>query len=517
MTEAPTDPLLAIALDMTTSLSAEDRAQRLVRAVQRAVPCDAVALLRTRGDELVPIAQIGLSPDLLGRRFGLADHPRLAQICAAADPIVFAGDSALPDPFDGMLRAAADPSHRVHACLGCALRVDGELVGALTADALDSRSFDHVDRRLLAHLGALAGAALRTMLMIEALEQRAAREDLVARDLVRDALEQRGGLLLGSSAPMRELRQEIELFAGADMPVLVTGETGVGKELVVRRLHSRSRRADQPLIYVNCAALPESIAESELFGHVKGAFTGADTARPGKFGVADGASLFLDEVGELPLHIQPKLLRVLQEGELQRVGEDRPRQVDVRVLAATNRNLDAEVAAGRFRADLLHRLDVGRIRVPPLRDHAEDVPQLAGHFADEVRRRLGCGSVRFVPPALDRLMLGDWPGNVRELENVVSRAILRAAARTKTNERVLVTVGDLDVAPAAAAPTAAAPSPARELSATPPHLRESVDAHQRARIQDAVARHGGNWAAAARELGLARANLHRLAQRLGLK
>jgi anaerobic nitric oxide reductase transcription regulator len=517
MTASDTDPLLAIALDMTMSLSSEDRAQRLVRAVQRALPCDAVTLLRASGEELVPIAEIGLSPDLLGRRFRVADHPRLTQICAAADPIVFAGDSNLPDPFDGMLRVAADPSHRVHACLGCALRVDGELVGALTADALDSRSFDQVDRRLLAHLGALAGAALHTILMIEALEQRAAREDLVARDLVRDAMEQRGGLLLGSSAPMRALRQEIDLFAGADMPVLVTGETGVGKELVVRRLHSRSRRAERPLIYVNCAALPESIAESELFGHVKGAFTGADNARPGKFGVADGASLFLDEVGELPLHIQPKLLRVLQEGELQRVGEDRPRQVDVRVLAATNRDLDVEVAAGRFRADLLHRLDVGRIRVPALRDHADDVPQLAGHFADEVRRRLGCGSVRFVPPALDRLLLGDWPGNVRELENVVSRAILRAAARTPASERVLVTVADLDVSAPAATVSAARSVPERAQDAGPFSLRESVDAHQRARILDTVAHHDGNWAAAARELGLARANLHRLAQRLGLK
>jgi anaerobic nitric oxide reductase transcription regulator len=516
MTTTPDpDPLLAIALDMTASLSSKDRAERLVRAVQKALPCDAVTLLRTRGDELVPIAQIGLSPDLLGRRFLLADHPRLAQICASPEPIVFAGDSALPDPFDGMLRAAEDPAHRVHACLGCALRVDGELVGTLTADALDSRSFDDVDRRLLAHLGALAGAALRTILLIEALEERAAREDLVSRDLIHDALAQRGGLLLGSSAPMRDLRQEIDLFARADLPVLVTGETGVGKELVVRKLHSRSRRADRPLIYVNCAALPESIAESELFGHVKGAFTGADTARPGKFGVADGASLFLDEVGELPLHIQPKLLRVLQEGELQRVGEDRTRQVDVRVLAATNRDLDVEVAAGRFRADLLHRLDVGRIRVPPLRQRRDDVPELAGHFADDVRRRLGCGPVRFVPPALDHLMAGDWPGNVRELENVVSRAILRAAARSKPGERVLVSVADLDVAPPAPGATVVQAGP--EAHANPRSLRESVDAHQRARIESTVARHRGNWAAAARELGLARANLHRLAQRLGLK
>lgn len=516
MTSEPsTDALLAIALDMTASLSAEDRAGRLVRAVQRALSCDAVALLRARGRELLPVAEVGLSADLLGRRFAIADHPRLAQICAASAPVVFDGDSAMPDPFDGMIGIAADPLHRVHACLGCALRVDGELVGVLTADALASSSFDRVDRRLLAHLGALAGATLRTIVLIEAIEERAALEGLVARDLVRDAFEHRGGPLIGGSDAMRALRTEIDLFAGADLSVLVTGETGVGKELVVRKLHAQSRRSDRPLIYMNCAALPESIAESELFGHVQGAFTGASAARPGKFGVADGGSLFLDEVGELPLPIQPKLLRVLQEGELQRVGEDRTRHVDVRVIAATNRDLDMEVKAGRFRADLLHRLDVGRIEVPPLRSRLADVPLLAGHFADDARRRLGCGPVRFDPRALDALMVGEWPGNVRELENVVSRATLRAAARVVAGERVLVSTTDLDVvAPLDLARPGVVEQSDEAVLGT---LRESTDKHQRLRVAHAVRQHGGNWAGAARELGLARANLHRLAKRLGLK
>ncbi len=511
------DALLPIALDMTRSLSAEDRAQRLVDTVQAALPCDAAALLRARGDTLVPVAERGLSPDLLGRRFALTDHPRLERICRADEPVVFRSDSPLPDPYDGMIRAAADPTHRVHACLGCALRVDGELVGALTADALDGHAFDTVDRRMLAHLAALAGAALRTIDLIDALEERAIREGQVSRDLIRDALERRGGLLLGSSTAMRRLREEIDLFAGTELAVLVTGETGVGKELVVRTLHARSRRADRPLVYVNCAALPESIAESELFGHVKGAFTGADAARPGKFGVADGASLFLDEVGELPPHVQAKLLRVLQEGELQRVGADRPSYVDVRVLAATNRDLEAEVGAGRFRADLLHRLDVGRIRVPPLREHRDDVPLLAGQFADEARRRIGSGPVRFEPDALDLLAANDWPGNVRELENVVARAILRAAARAEAGGRVLVSTADLDVRAGTTVNPGDAPAPTLDDPGSPTTLRDSVDGHQRARIRAAVDRHGGNWAAAARELGLARANLHRLARRLGLK
>lgn len=514
MRRRPTlDSLLAIARDMTASSPTQERAQRLVDAVHAALPCDATALLRARNRELLPVAQRGLGADFLGRRFQVQEHPRLSAISSASEPVLFAADSELPDPYDGMIRVAADPAHRVHACLGCPLRIEGELVGVLTADALDPSAFQNLDRQLLHHLAALAAGALRTIELIERLEDRAQREGQLARHLTRDALEQRGGLLLGNSGVMRQLREEIDILAPTDLPVLVTGPTGVGKELVVRTLHARSRRAERALVYVNCAALPESIAESELFGHVKGAFTGADAARSGKFGVADGGSLFLDEVGELPALVQAKLLRVLQHGELQRVGTDRPTQVDVRVLAATNRDLTLETQAGRFRADLLHRLDVGRISVPPLREHADDVPVLAGHFADDTRRRLGCGPVRFAPEALDLLASADWPGNVRELENVISRAILRASARTQGG-RVLVGSSDLDVGPRASPQVE---QRAERDDAPALSLRATTDAHQRERIRASVERHLGNWAAAARELGVARANLHRLARRLGLK
>ena len=188
---------------------------------------------------------------------------------------------------------------------------------------------------------------------------------------------------------------------------------------------------------MNCAALPESIAESELFGHVPGAFTGAARDRAGKFEVADGGTLFLDEVGELPLTLQPKLLRALQSGEIQRVGSDRVHRVDVRVVAATNRDLAREVERGRFRADLYHRLAVFPLRVPPLRERREDIPLLAAHFADAARRRLGLGPVRLSDAVRARLVAADWPGNVRELENVVSRAVLRAAALAEPGATVV--------------------------------------------------------------------------------
>ncbi len=202
---------------------------------------------------------------------------------------------------------------------------------------------------------------------------------------------------------MEHLRREIELVARSDFTVLVLGETGVGKELVVRAIHAASGRRDGPMLYLNCAALPETLADSELFGHTKGSFTGAGRDRAGKFEVADDGTLFLDEVGELPLSIQAKLLRAIQEGEIQRVGSDKTIHVDVRMLAATNRNLEAEVKNGRFRADLFHRLNTYPLKVPPLRARKEDIPLLAGYFCERIQRRLGLGPVRIGVDAIEVL------------------------------------------------------------------------------------------------------------------
>lgn len=513
-TNAKLDDLLSIALDMTASLTARDRLQRLVGAVVRALPCDAVVLLRLDGTKLLPVAAHGLAPDIAGRRFPRSEHPRLDIICRNEQPTLFPADSTLPDPYDGLLAGA--PQLEMHSCLGCPLRVEGELVGVLTADAVEPGAFDAVDPSFLAYLAALAAAALRTSDLIEVLERNARHQGAVAKDLVSEVLERGGGLLLGESDSMARLRREVELVARSDFPVLVTGETGVGKELVVRMLHSQSPRAERPLVYVNCAALPDAIVESELFGHEKGAFTGAEEARPGKFRVADGASLLLDEIGELPLHMQPKLLRALQEGEIQPIGSDYPVHADVRVLAATNRDLAAEVRAGRFRADLLHRLDVCRIQVPALRDHREDIPQLVGHFADRSRRRLGTGPVRFSPDAHAALQSGWWPGNVRELENAVSRGVLRATGRVAAGENVLVQVTDLSDLFDPEATGADSRAHAAHLAPEAP-LREAVRDFQRDRVQDALRRADGNWAAAARRLGMHRSNLHHLAGRLGLR
>jgi len=507
--------LVQIAIDLTRSLVARDRYQRLLEAVRSMIPCDATALLALRGDELVPLAIHGLSPSVLGMRFPLIQHPRLAAIARSNRPVRFPAASRLPDPFDGLVDAAPGSLGDVHDCLGCPLVVDGAVVGALTADALATDAFDGLDSQLLVGLGALAGAALQTTRLVETIEDLAEQRGRVVRELTRG--EPEGSQLLGVSAGIEMVRHEIETVANSDLTVLILGETGVGKEIAARAVHASSPRRDAPLIYVNCAALPESVVESELFGHVRGAFTGATANRPGKLEVADTGTLFLDEIGELPLVVQPVLLRALQEGEIQRVGSDQPLRVDVRIIAATNRDLAAEVAAGRFRADLYHRLAVYPVTVPPLRERREDIAVLAGYFLDRYRARLGVGRVLLTPAASEALTAAPWPGNARELDHVLARAVLRAGNRSDRSDTLYIRPGDLDLAQTAAdAPTRAA-ALCDEVVRGERSLRDAVDELKRTVVQRALADSDGNWAAAARLLGMHRGNLHHLAQRLGIR
>lgn len=232
--------------------------------------------------------------------------------------------------------------------------------------------------------------------------------------------------MVGSTPAMQGLYRQIEKIAATEATVLLSGESGTGKELAARALHALSRRSKAPFVAVNCAAIPEGLIEAEFFGAEKGAFTGADRARPGRFELADGGTLFLDEVGELPLAVQPKLLRALAEGRTTRVGGSRETQFDVRIVAATNRDLAVEVAAGRFREDLFYRLNVLPLAMPPLRDRREDVPSLVEHFAARASRRHGVSVGPFPRAVLKRLIDYAWPGNVRQLANVVERLVLLA-------------------------------------------------------------------------------------------
>jgi two-component system response regulator AtoC len=307
-----------------------------------------------------------------------------------------------------------------------------------------------------------------------------------------------GKAFVAESAPMRRLLDSVARVAPRDVTVLVRGETGTGKELVAALLHAQSRRASGPLVRFNCAAIPAELAEAELFGHARGAFTGATQARRGFFAEADGGTLVLDEVGELPLALQPKLLRALQEGEIQPVGAGRVERVDVRVVASTNRDLEAETRAGRFREDLFYRLAVVELVVPPLREHVEDVPALAAEFARRYAERFGMEGVRLSPALVERLRAAEWPGNVRQLENAVARLVALAVPGEIGPEALgAPRVVEEDAAPVAPE----GPAPAGEDGLT---LREQLDALERSLIAGMLARTGGNQSEAARRLGVSR-------------
>ncbi len=314
-----------------------------------------------------------------------------------------------------------------------------------------------------------------------------------------------GRRIIGDAPAMRRLLESVERVASRDVTVLVRGETGTGKELVASLLHAQSRRRAGPLVRFNCAAIPAELAEAELFGHAKGAFTGAVAARKGYFAQADGGTLVLDEVGEIPLALQPKLLRALQEGEIQPVGSGRVERVDVRVVASTHRDLLAEVRAGRFREDLYYRLAVVELTVPALRERREDIPALAEEFARRCAEKFGLEPVRLSPALVDHLARAEWPGNVRELENTLARLIaLGDGGELGLSSLPVVTN-------VARTPTVAHDDePADEVARAAGDrltLREQVEAFERGIIAHTLRTCGGNQSEAARRLGTSRVTL----------
>jgi transcriptional regulator with GAF, ATPase, and Fis domain len=278
--------------------------------------------------------------------------------------------------------------------------------------------------RIFADHAAIAIANARAYDEVDRLRRQLELERDYLREEVKEVLA--FGTIVGQSAALRGVLEQVELVAATDATALILGESGTGKELVAAAIHERSPRRDHPLVRVNCGSIPAELFESEFFGHVKGAFTGALRDRVGRFQHADGGTLFLDEIGEIPLAHQAKLLRVLQGGQFERVGDDRTRTVNVRLVAATNRDLRVEVAAGRFRQDLFYRISVFPLELPPLRQRREDIPALAHHFASRFAAQLNRPTVRLTHEDAALLMQYDWPGNVRELQNVMERAIILA-------------------------------------------------------------------------------------------
>ncbi|WP_374409216.1 sigma 54-interacting transcriptional regulator [Hydrogenophaga sp.] len=400
------------------------------------------------------------------------------------------------------------------AYLALPIELNGVTIGVLGCHRIRSRQ-RHLsdDMAVLRILATLAGQLLQLeQLVAEERRQLTARNEALERAL--ESASARYGLI-GRSPALLQALSELERVSQSQATVLLLGESGTGKELFARAVHLASGRRDQPFIKVNCSAIPDTLFESELFGHERGAFTGAHSARPGWFEQAHGGTIFLDEIGELPLALQAKLLRTLQEGTLVRLGGQREIRIDVRLVAATNRDLAQEAAAGRFRQDLYYRLNVIPIRLPSLRERREDIHALALHFASRANQAHQ-RNVHLAPDALARLERLDWPGNIRELGNVIERLVLLAddgVVHARDLARHLPGQPDMETAPppAAARSTSALPPMAPAATAggamdagAAPLVRayQSAESHDATTLQAALARHGGNQSRAAQSLGL---------------
>jgi two-component system response regulator HydG len=363
------------------------------------------------------------------------------------------------------------------------VRYSGEIIGSVSARWIAGSTLDPIRAGALLRVGALALAASVRALLDRSLPAEAAHpcEEI-----------------LGTSAPARSMRDSIARAARAPFPVLIEGESGSGKELVARAIHRLGPRRDRRFCAINCAALSDDLLEAELFGHARGAFTGAVADRAGLFEEADGGTLFLDEIGELSARAQAKLLRVLQDGQVRRVGENMSRRVDVRIVAATNRRLAHEAAAGRFRTDLRFRLDVVRIEVPALRDRAGDVPQLATSFWADAAARMGSRAT-LSPETLAALARYDWPGNVRELQNVIAWMAVHSPSRGRI--------------PATAVPGHVA----QAVVAAGGTFESARSEFERRYIKAALAAAGGQRTRAAEALGITRQGLAKILRRLALE
>ncbi len=363
------------------------------------------------------------------RRFPMGVR-KVGRIAATGEPVEVPDMAALIQ--DWVVRPEWVRAEGISGFGGQPLVYRGEVLGVLAIFSRGSIGEECMGwLRLIADHTAAAIAAARAFQEIDALRKRLEQEN----EYLREEVSQSGifGELVGQSPALEAVARQIDLVAPTNSAVLILGESGTGKELIAREIHRRSKRAKKPLIKVNCAAVPRDVFESEFFGHTKGSFTGALRDRAGRFELADGGTLFLDEIGEIPLELQAKLLRVLQEGELERLGDEQTRKVDVRVVAATNRNLKMEAEERRFRQDLYYRLSVFPVELPPLRKRIEDVPLLADHFLALSARKLGQPKPRLTLANVRQLQGYDWPGNVRELQHVIERSVI-----TAVNGRLLI-------------------------------------------------------------------------------
>ena len=392
------------------------------------VPFDLATVLLREGDNLRVAYAVGplATPQLAAALIPVRGNLRLLNaLKARSKPATFEEEDPGEDTFHGLLEMPHG-----HSCLVAPLRSRGETFGLMTLDAMVCRQYP---ASVLHHLGVFASLLALGLKQAEHLTRLAERERTLVEEVSyfrevqrRDVLQEP---LRAESPAMRDILDQLRQVAATTTTVLITGETGTGKEKVAQTLHHLSPRREKPFIKVNCSALPATLIESELFGHVKGAFSGAASARKGRFELADGGTLFLDEIGDLPLDLQPKLLRAIQEKEIDPLGSEKSRRVDVRLVAATHADLRVAVAEGRFREDLFYRLSVFPIHLPPLRERPGDLAALATGFLDRFARENRRPPIHLPDSVRDQLEAYAWPGNVRELHNVLERAAILSAGR----------------------------------------------------------------------------------------
>jgi transcriptional regulator with GAF, ATPase, and Fis domain len=393
------------------------------------------------------------------------------QVIQEARPIIVS--DALADTNFGQSESVI--AMKLSSVMCAPLMSQGEVIGALyVGNDKVKHLFDRTQLELLSIFASQASLILQNAMLLNALRADKAR-------LVQELSDKKFGEIIGACPSMLEVFRKLQKVAGTDISVLITGETGTGKELIAKEIHRRSPRADGPFVTINCGAIPENLIESELFGHVKGAFTGAVMSRPGKFQVADKGTLFLDEIGELPLNLQVKLLRALQERVVFRVGDSKPEKVDIRIVAATNRNLEEEIRAGNFREDLYYRLNVVNLWLPPLRDRGDDVMIIAKVLLSKYADELQSPVKGFSPAALAAIKKYSWPGNIRQLENRIKKALVLC-------DQTLLSPEDLDLGQAA------------ETAILP--LEKAKEEFQRKYVLEVLERNNGNRTQTARDLGV---------------
>jgi Nif-specific regulatory protein len=392
----------------------------------------------------------------------------------------------------------AQTGFKTRSLLCAPLRQRGQIIGAIEVVNMSApESLDQADLNLLTVFGGLAGTAIdRARLFTTTKHANAAFQEMV---------QEKYRFIIGSSEAMQSVVRLARTVAGANTTVLLLGESGTGKEVLARAIHQWSSRADHPFIAVNCVALTPELIESELFGHEKGSFTGAIARKVGKFELAEGGTIFLDEIGELTSNLQTKLLRVLQDKEFQRVGGTKDIHADVRIIAATNRDLQRAIGSGHFREDLYYRLNVVSCTMPPLRDRKEDIPGLILHFIDRYCREVKRPRLEITPAALEMLVSCPWRGNVRELQNSIERAVVLCSGTMLTEADFPAELKSSQVAEDALTADGSLP------------MAEAIDHLKRTLISRALEKTAGNQAEAARLLGLQRANLSRMMKSLGLR